>query len=338
MNLPALHGNWIDLLIILVLIFYLWSGARRGFLLGLLDLVGFLLSFVFALKTYNYFGQLLVINFSLPFGLANAVGFLIAGFLMEILYSFMLSIFFRTLYVHLLENITDRKEGKLILRVDRILGFIPATGEAAVFIAFILTLLVTLPITGAVKKDIVTSKIGGPLVAKTQGIEQHLKIIFGQAVNDTLTFLTINPNPSSSERVNLRFTTTEVSTDEKAEDTMFVLVNLERSKAGLKQLVKSEKIRNLARKYAKDMFARGYFSHYNPENQSPFDRMRIAGISFLAAGENLALAPNANLAHQGLITSPGHRANILSSDFGTVGIGVVDGGIYGQMFVQEFTD
>jgi len=36
--------------------------------------------------------------------------------------------------------------------------------------------------------------------------------------------------------------------------------------------------------------------------------------------------------------SPGHRDNILSSDFSKVGIGVIDGGRYGKMFVQVFTD
>jgi len=36
--------------------------------------------------------------------------------------------------------------------------------------------------------------------------------------------------------------------------------------------------------------------------------------------------------------SPGHRANILSANFGRIGVGVIDGGIYGQMYCQEFTD
>ncbi|KKR88441.1 MAG: SCP-like protein extracellular [Candidatus Gottesmanbacteria bacterium GW2011_GWA2_41_12] len=66
--------------------------------------------------------------------------------------------------------------------------------------------------------------------------------------------------------------------------------------------------------------------------------MKNAGIFYTEAGENLAFAPNVNIAHAGLMNSPGHRANILSPDFGKVGIGVIDGGIYGEMFVQKFTD
>ena len=83
---------------------------------------------------------------------------------------------------------------------------------------------------------------------------------------------------------------------------------------------------------------RNYFSHYTPEGKSPFDRMDEAGIKYKAAGENLAYAPSVEVAHQGLIDSPGHRANILRPEFGHLGVGVIDGGINGKMFCQEFTD
>ena len=66
--------------------------------------------------------------------------------------------------------------------------------------------------------------------------------------------------------------------------------------------------------------------------------MRDARDQLSAAGENLALAPTTEFAHEGLMNSPGHRANILNGQFRRVGIGVLDGGIYGKMFVQEFTD
>ena len=92
----------------------------------------------------------------------------------------------------------------------------------------------------------------------------------------------------------------------------------------------------VARQHSKDMFARGYFSHITPGGKDPFDRMREAGITFIAAGENLALAQTLTIAHNGLMNSPGHRANILSPQYGRVGIGIMDGGIYGLMISQEF--
>lgn len=338
MDFPSLKGNWVDLAILIEIFFYLLGGWSRGLILGVMDLGGLLLSFFASLKFYSFVGELLVENFSLPGGISNALGFLLSGFLVEIILSQLINFSFRKIYPFIVEKLKQKNLQKIILNLDKVLGFIPVLGEALIFTAFILTLLVTLPIQGAVKKDIVSSRIGGVLVAKTQGVERQLNNIFGAAVNETLTFLTVNPNPSSGDRVDLRFTQTEVKIDEAAEGAMLMLINQERTKAGLRQLALSIKLRELSREYAKDMFARGYFSHYNPEGQSPFDRMEKKGISFTSAGENLALAPNVHLAHQGLMNSPGHRKNILSPDFGKVGIGVIDGGIYGEMFVQEFTD
>jgi uncharacterized protein YkwD len=64
--------------------------------------------------------------------------------------------------------------------------------------------------------------------------------------------------------------------------------------------------------------------------------MREGGVRFLAAGENLALAPSLQVAHNGLMNSPGHRRNILDHQFGRVGIGIMDGGIRGLMVTQNF--
>jgi uncharacterized protein YkwD len=84
------------------------------------------------------------------------------------------------------------------------------------------------------------------------------------------------------------------------------------------------------------MFARGYFSHHTPDGKDPFDRMREGEVRFRTAGENLALAPTLQIAHNGLMDSPGHRANILRPQFGRLGIGILDGGRYGLMVTQKF--
>jgi uncharacterized protein YkwD len=38
------------------------------------------------------------------------------------------------------------------------------------------------------------------------------------------------------------------------------------------------------------------------------------------------------------MNSEGHRKNILDPEFKRLGIGVIDNGVYGKMFVQIFTD
>lgn len=337
MDLPSLQGNWVDLAILLVMIFYTANGLGRGFILGLMDLGGFILSFLSALKFYNFFGEILAASFPLPKGIANAVGFLLAGIITETILSICINLAARFIYSKIKTG-KDKKPLRLFIKFDHLLGIVPAIIEALVITAFLLTLLTSLPIQGSIKKSIVTAKIGGPLVQATQSMEKQINSIFGQAVNETLNFLTINPNPLLKEKVDLGFTKKEVKVDTDAEAAMLVLVNQEREKEGLKKLKLYPRAQETARKHATDMFLRGYFSHNNPEDQSPFDRLKRDDISFLTAGENLAFAPNVYLAHQGLMNSPGHRANILSPDFGKVGIGVIDGGIYGEMFVQEFTD
>jgi uncharacterized protein YkwD len=104
----------------------------------------------------------------------------------------------------------------------------------------------------------------------------------------------------------------------------------------LKPLKPDPELAEVARAHSRDMLARGYFSHVTPDGKDPFDRMRQANVRFLAAGENLALARTLAGAHQGLMNSPGHRANMLRPQFGRLGVGVLDGGRYGLMITQNF--
>lgn len=146
--------------------------------------------------------------------------------------------------------------------------------------------------------------------------------------------MTIAPN--SSESVTLPFSVTAAEPRSDLEEEMLRLINEEREKAGLSPLKYDKELRPVARAHSADMFARSYFSHISPEGKSPFDRIREANIRFLTAGENLAIAQTLLLAHEGLMNSPGHRANILRPAFGRVGIGILDGGVYGLMVTQKF--
>lgn len=120
------------------------------------------------------------------------------------------------------------------------------------------------------------------------------------------------------------------------EQRMVELVNQERAKYGLAPLKANMDLVRVARLKAKDMVDKNYFSHTSPTYGSPFAMMQQFGISYRTAGENLAGAPSVEIAHQNLMNSSGHRANILNSSFSQIGIGVVEGSIYGKIFVQMF--
>jgi uncharacterized protein YkwD len=138
--------------------------------------------------------------------------------------------------------------------------------------------------------------------------------------------------------VTLSFTTNEFDTDAAMEKDMLQLINTERIKYGLKALLADTQLTTAARMHSADMFTRGYFSHNTPEGINPFQRLHKLNIRYLYAGENLAMAPTLLKAHEGLMRSPGHRANILNTSYGKVGIGILDGGIHGLMITQEFRD
>jgi len=90
--------------------------------------------------------------------------------------------------------------------------------------------------------------------------------------------------------------------------------------------------------HAYDMLERRYFGHVTPEGESPFDRLREAGISYSWAGENLALNRDEPSAALALWNSPHHRANILETHYRHVGIAAVSTTEAGEMFVQMFSD
>lgn len=324
--------NWIDAVIVAVCLFYAVEGYAMGFLASLFDLFSFVLSFIVGLRFYSLVGTLLVNHIVMPQGFANAAGFFITAFVSEIIFN----VIFRVLLVRLMAVLGTFFALPLVNRLNHVLGILPGLTSALIILSFLLTLIISLPLSPFLKNTITQSTLAEGLVANTQGLEKGLDNVFGGAIKDTLTFLTIEPK--SNESVSLHLKTTNVSVDHSAEQKMFAMVNKERTSRGIPTLSFNEQLATVGRAHCKDMFARGYFSHYTPEGLSPFDRMAKANITYTYAGENLALAPNTDLAMQGLMNSPGHRANILNVHFGKVGIGVIDGGIYGEMFCQEFTD
>lgn len=115
------------------------------------------------------------------------------------------------------------------------------------------------------------------------------------------------------------------------------LVNDERTKRGLKPLKMDPALSLVARDKSKDMRDRNYFSHTSPTYGSPFDMMKAYGITYRAAGENIAAGQTtAEEVVKSWMNSEGHRKNILSPEFTTIGVGYAKGGTYGHYWTQMF--
>lgn len=110
------------------------------------------------------------------------------------------------------------------------------------------------------------------------------------------------------------------------------LVNQERAKAGLAPLQFDAALSKVATAKAADMAQNNYFDHNSPTYGSPFDMMKQFGISYMTAGENIAMGQQSP---QEVMTqwmnSEGHRQNIMNGSFTKIGVGYVNG-----YWVQSF--
>jgi uncharacterized protein YkwD/uncharacterized membrane protein required for colicin V production len=286
--------NWVDLVLLLVVLASAALGWQRGFILSVLDLLRWVGSWLTALLMYKPLSILLSYVFDWSDIWRQPTAF--------ILVLFVSSIALHLMGRALLQRIPPRIHYH---RANRLFGIIPGL-------------------------------ISGTIMAVyTDEIEDVLVPVFHPAINQTLNRL-ITIEPGSEESVELPFRVTDSKPMPDLEWQMLELVNHERTSRGLKPLTLDPELTPVARAHSADMFARGYFSHYTPDGEDPFDRMREADVKFRTAGENLALAPTLQLAHTGLMNSPGHRANILNPNFGRVGIGIMSGGRRGIMVSQEF--
>jgi uncharacterized protein YkwD len=106
-------------------------------------------------------------------------------------------------------------------------------------------------------------------------------------------------------------------------------------------LAHNDNLEAAARLHAKDMVEQSYFSHDSLDGRSLSDRLDDAGFAGCAVGENIAQGqetPDAVV--DGWMASDGHCANILSSTFGSLGVGYFDDpdGSTQQVWVQNFGD
>jgi uncharacterized protein YkwD len=319
--------NWIDWVIVAFIGYHTVSGWEMGLVSLLGSLGAFFGSLLLAIRYSGAVGSFIRDKLGLSPIWTTVLGYLSVAFVTEII----LAEVFALILARVPKKFSESKS-------NRWFGVIVSAANAVLIITFILLVLLALPLRGTIRQDIKSSAIGSRIVAAAQKFAAPLTTSVNRATQGAIEFLTVEP--SSSERIALDVApeASSLTVDAASEQTMLELVNGEREKEGLSLLTIDEKMREVARAHSRDMFVRRYFSHYDPEGKNAGDRLDAAGIGFMYAGENLAYAPDVATAHAGLMQSEGHRDNILDGHFHRVGIGVIDGGIYGKMFTQVFAD
>jgi uncharacterized protein YkwD len=112
------------------------------------------------------------------------------------------------------------------------------------------------------------------------------------------------------------------------------LVNKHRRSVGCKELTWVSAVADVAQKHSEDMYRHNFFDHVNQEGKSPFDRLRLAGIAYTAAAENIAAGQGtAEQVLASWLSSSGHRRNIEDCRLLQHGIGLANN-YWTHMFVR----
>jgi uncharacterized protein YkwD len=317
--------NIIDLVLILIIIISAWSGFRKGFFISILDLIGWVGSLLVAIYFYKDVAAL----YEEHAGPMNAWTFPIIFILLVIISR----IIFSSISSLILRNIRPETHQHSL---NKVFGVGPGLINGLINAIIIAALLLALPISDRLTQKTRDSRMAGKLAAQVEWLDDQLSPVFDEAINRSINKMTVEPD--SRKSVSLPFKVSNPRIREDLEAKMLELVNEERSKEGLPALKADPELAVVARAHSRDMFARGYFAHLTPEGKTPSDRANAAKVKYQVVGENLALGQTLSICHNGLMNSPGHRANILQTAYGRVGIGILDGGIYGLMITQNFRD
>ena len=109
--------------------------------------------------------------------------------------------------------------------------------------------------------------------------------------------------------------------DGRDDDRIARMLLAARAESGVPPLARDARLDAIAHAHAARMAARQQLAH-DVGDGTPMERLHAQSLDPREAGENVAMAATAPLAHRALWDSPSHRANMLKRDFDRIGIGV----------------
>jgi uncharacterized protein YkwD/uncharacterized protein YjeT (DUF2065 family) len=320
----------IDALLVAVFLFLGGRGWYRGLVREAMDLAGLVLGIVLAFRFGPVVGRLI----SAMASISDDAGRLAGGVVVLVATGVAAAV--------LAHVVAARVRRPGINLIDRAGGAVLALAWGAFLAVLVLSLALILPLPGAVGRQLDASAISRVLT-NPEGIPQE---VFHTLSGDRVMQALLSLRSVIGERQVvvegdqvIDFPAAdpgELHGDTAAATEIFDLINRARVDAGVDPLAWSPALSMVAEGHATEMYLEGYFSHVSPTTGTVGDRLRAAGITYLVAGENLALAATTTEVHEGLMSSPGHRENILRPEFDRVGVAVVSGPL-GLMTVEVFT-
>lgn len=318
--------NLLDIGLLGIVGISLLLGYRRGFILGAYEIVSAAVGLLAAARLYQPVASVLALT-NLHDVWCNVIAF-VAVYLAVQIPAFMII----GPVVRLLRSATGVIPG--VHLVDRLAGVVPGLVRGLLIASIVTLLLGFFPTTVRAGELLDDSRFGLWLYRESTEVTLSAADATGFQLTD---FYAVTPRAEGSTYIlPFKVEADDLRVDLAAEQRMLELLNAERLQRGLNPLQLDPRLSAIARSHAAEMFQEGYFAHQSPITGTPFDRLNAAGIDYTLAGENLAFAQSVDDAHQGLMDSPGHRANILEPGYDRVGIGAVSSKRHGTMYAQLF--
>lgn len=123
-------------------------------------------------------------------------------------------------------------------------------------------------------------------------------------------------------------------------ERLLELVNEDRRRARLPPVTLDDALSSVALAHSRDMHEHAFIGHTSKTTGSAGDRLKRAGVRTDLVLENIGRGYSPEEVHQGLMESPGHRANVVHPNASHIGIGVVrqvDEGRSAYLVTEVFT-
>jgi uncharacterized membrane protein required for colicin V production len=163
--------NVIDILLVLLVLLSVLNGWRRGFILGVLDLLGWVLGLVAGLRFYQPLARWLAAH---VYWWSDVWNRPIAFILIAII---------STMGVQLLGRALLERSSKDVhqSRVNKTLGLLPGLANGLITAAIVAALLLAIPLNEGLRERVRQSEVVNSLAVYAERLETALHPVFGEA-------------------------------------------------------------------------------------------------------------------------------------------------------------
>jgi uncharacterized protein YkwD/uncharacterized membrane protein required for colicin V production len=317
----------IDWALVVILFFSAIEGYRKGFVEIFSSFIGLVASVYLSFKYHVYIGKLISPYLGLNHNWSTLIGYISIAIATQLVITICSIFIFRRFLSFL-----------LYLRINHIFGIFVAIVNTLLFIILFVNVLLMLPLSGVYKQQLVESILFKYMANISIKFGSDIKIPLEAAIHDTQQFITLKPGSLEKIVIAAKVQNWDLYPDENSEAEMITLINSERIRNGLFELVNSFDLRDIARIRCIDMFDRKYFSYYDPDGHDIAFELKNVSVKYTLVADTIAYAYNTQTVYDGFMAKTETKAIFLNPKFTKIGVGIIDAGIYGKIFTQIFTN